>query len=74
MEVEVTIKIDGRMVKTYLQQVDGTLDQMEVTTHALGKKVAGEMLQASVKAVELPRPLFPKTAESCGTAAINRAR
>jgi hypothetical protein len=74
MEVEVTIKVDGRMVGTQVQQVDGTLDQMEETIHALGKKVAAQTLQASVEAVELPRPLFRKTAESCGTEATNRVR
>ena len=58
MEVEVTVKVGGRLVKTHVQQVEGTLDQMEEAIHALGKKVAGEALQASVDAVELPRPLF----------------
>ena len=74
MEVEVTVKVDGRLVKTHVQQVEGTLDQMEEAIHALGKKVAGEALQASVDAVELPRPLFRKTAESCGTGDTSPAR
>jgi len=74
MEVEITVKVGGRLVKTHVQQVEGTLDQMEETIHALGKKVAGEALQASVEAVESPRPLFRKTVESSGTEGISPAR
>ena len=36
MQVEVTVKVDGRLVKTHIQQVQGTLEQMEETIHALG--------------------------------------
>jgi hypothetical protein len=74
MQVEVTVKVDGRLVKTHLQQVQGTLEQMEEAIHALGKRVAGEALQASVAAVVGPRPLFQKRVARCGTRAINRAR
>jgi hypothetical protein len=72
MEVEVTVKVDGRLVKTHVQQVQGTLEQMEETIHSLSKRVAGEALQATVQAVAGPRPLFRETAERCGTAATNR--
>lgn len=74
MQVEITVKVDGRLVKTHVQQVQGTLEQMEETIHALGKRVAGEALQASVEAVAGPRPLFRKRAAPCGTGAISRAR
>jgi len=74
MQVEITVKVDGRVVKTHLQQVQGTLEQMEETIHALSKRVAGETLQASVEAVAGPRPLFRKKAGRCDTAAAVRAR
>jgi hypothetical protein len=60
------VKVDGRVVKTHLRQVGGTLEQMEETIHALGKQVANDALQASVNAVSVPRPLFRKTAASGG--------
>jgi hypothetical protein len=66
MQVEITVKVDGRLVKTHVEQVQGTLEQMEETIHALSKRVAGETLQASVDAVAEPRPLFRKTAARCG--------
>lgn len=68
MQVEISVKVDGRVVKTHVQQVEGTLEQMEETIHALGKRVAGDALQASVNAVGGPRPLFRKTAASGGIA------
>jgi hypothetical protein len=74
MQVEITVKVDGRVVKTHLQQVQGTLEQMEETIHALSKRVAGETLQASVEAVAGPRPLFRKKAGRYDTAAAVRAR
>lgn len=58
MQVEISVKVDGRVVKTHVQQVDGTLEQMEETVHALSKRVGGDALQASVNAVAGPRPLF----------------
>ena len=74
MQVEVTVKVDGRLVKTHTQQVGGTLEQMEETIHALSKRVAGDTLQASVEAVSGPRPLFRKRAASCGTGVTRRER
>jgi len=72
MEVEITIKVDGKMVKQHVAQVGGTLEQMEETIHALSKTVAGETLQASVDAVDEPRPLFRQTGASCVTKATNK--
>jgi hypothetical protein len=74
MQVEVTVKVDGRLVKTHMQQVGGTLEQMEERIHALSKRVAGDALQASVEAMSGPRPLFRKRAASCGTGVTRRER
>jgi hypothetical protein len=74
MQVEICIKVDGRVVKTHVQQVEGTLENMEETIHALGKRVAGDTFQASVNAVTGPRPLFRKTEESGGIAGTKVAR
>lgn len=68
MRVEISVKVDGREVKTHVQEVNGTLEQMEETIHALGKRVAGDTLQAGVNTVAGPRPLFRKTAGSGGIA------
>jgi len=58
MKVEITVKVDGKLVTKHVEQVEGTLDQMEETVDALSRKVAGQTLQASVDAVDQSRPLF----------------
>lgn len=72
MEVEITVKVNGKLAKRHVEQVGGTLEQMEEKIHALSKAVAGETLQASVDAVDEPRPLFRQTAANCDTKAINK--
>jgi len=73
MQVEIAIKVNGQTVKTHLAEVAGTLEEMEEVTHALGKKVACDALQATVD-VGLPsRPLFRKRAATCVTRAIKAA-
>jgi hypothetical protein len=67
MQVEISVKVDGRVVKTHVQQVSGTLEQMEEAIHALGKRISADALQSSVNAVAGPRPLFRKTAASGDT-------
>lgn len=67
MQVEIQVKVGGRVVKTHVQEVQGTLEQMEEAIHALSKQVACDALQGSVDAVECPRPLFQKRAGICGT-------
>jgi len=67
MQVEITVKVDGQMVTQHVEQVDGTLEQMEETIDALSRQVAGAALQASVEAVASPRPLFRRRAGSCDT-------
>lgn len=74
MQVEITIKVDGQPVKTQVQEAQGTLEQMEETLHALGKRVAHEALQACVSSRIGPRPLFRKRAGGCGIGATNPAR
>ncbi len=64
MQVEIAVKVDGKLVKTHVEQVSGTLEQMEESIHALGKRVACEALQGSVSAIVEPRPLFRKRAAS----------
>ena len=58
MKVEITVKVDGRLVTKHVEQVAGTLEQMEETIDALSRKVAGQTLQASVDAMPQSRPLF----------------
>lgn len=74
MQVEITVKVNGQLVKQHVEQVDGTLEQMEEKIHALSKTVAGETLQASVEATPAPRPLFRKPAAAGGTRATRRGR
>jgi hypothetical protein len=74
MRVEITVKVDGRLVKQHVEQVTGTLEQMEEKIHAMSKEVAGETLQASVDAVSAPRPLFRKTAVGGGTKGTSGGR
>ena len=61
MQVEIAVKVDGQLVTTHVEQVDGTLEDMEEKIDALSRQVAGAALQASVDAVIRhggPRPLF----------------
>ena len=74
MQVEIAIKVNGQTVKTHAAEVTGTLEEMEEITHALGKKVACDALQATVDVCEAPRPLFRKTVGACGTRGIKAAR
>ena len=74
MQVEIVVKVNGALVKRHVEQVEGTLEQMEEKIHALSKTVAGETLQASVDAVSVPRPLFRQRAARSVTKATRRAR
>ena len=74
MQSEISVKVGGRVVKEHVVEVTGTLEEMEETIHALGKRAAAEALQATVEAVELPRPLFRKTKANCVTKAIKVVR
>jgi len=71
MKVEITIKVDGQVVTKHLEQVDGTLENMEETIDALSRRVACDTLQASVNSLPQSRPLFRQTAADSDIKAIN---
>lgn len=74
MQVKVTIEIDGKPVAERTTCMEGTLEQMEETAIALGRKLAAEALQAGVDAVSAPRPPFRPSSADCGTKATKPAR
>ena len=74
MQVEITVKVNGRVVREQVEQVAGTLEDMEETIDAMTRRVAAAALQASVDAVSAPRPLFRKREASCVTRDTNRGR
>lgn len=74
MKVEITVKVNGEVVREHVEQVSGTLESMEETIDAMSREVAQEALQASVDAVAPPRPLFRKRAENSATKDTKRGR
>lgn len=66
-KVEITIKVNGQVIKQQVTQVDGTLEDMEEKIDAMSREVARSALQASVDSVTPPRPLFRQRAENFGT-------
>lgn len=66
-QVKFTVEVNGQVVKQQVEQVDGTLEDMEEKIDAMSRELAAAALQASVDAVAPPRPLFRQTAENCGT-------
>ena len=66
-EIEITVKVNGQVVKQQNEQVDGTLEQMEEKIDAMSREWAAAALQASVDAVTPPRPLFRRTEGNGGT-------
>ena len=74
MQVEIAVKVDGQLVTTHVERVDGTLEEMEEKIDALSRQVAGAALQASVDAVTPPRPLFRKREENCVTRDTKQGR
>jgi hypothetical protein len=67
MQVEITVKVNGQVIREHAEQVSGTLEQMEETIDALSRQVASAALQASVDAMTPPRPLFRKPEASSDT-------
>jgi hypothetical protein len=61
-QVEITVKVNGEVVKQQVEQVDGTLEQMEEKIDAMSRALAAAALQASVDAATPPRPLFRRRA------------
>ena len=66
-QVKVTVEVNGQVVRQQVEQVDGTLEQMEEKIDAMSRDLASAALQASVDAVTPPRPLFRRMAASGGT-------
>ena len=74
MQVEITVKLNGQVVREHVEEVSGTLEDMEEKIDAMSRQVAGAALQASVDAVTPPRPLFRKGEENFATKDIKRGR
>jgi hypothetical protein len=74
MQVEITVKVNGQVVREHVEQVSGTLEDMEEKIDAMSRQVAGAALQASVDAVTSPRPLFRKREENSATKDTKRGR
>ena len=74
MQVEITVKVNGEVVREHVEQVSGTLEDMEEKIDALSRQVAVAALQASVDGVSAPRPLFRKREENSATKDTNRGR
>ena len=66
-QVKVTVEVNGQVVRELVEQVDGTLEDMEEKIDAMNRDLAAVALQASVDAVTPPRPLFRRTAASGDT-------
>src|SRR3989304_132901 len=60
MQVEITVKVNGQVVREHVEQVSGTLEDMEEKIDAMSRQVAGAALEARVDAVTPPRPPFSK--------------
>ena len=67
MQVEITVKVNGQVVREHIEQVSGTLEDMAEKIDAMSRQVASAALQASVDAVTAPRPLFRKREENSAT-------
>jgi len=74
MQVEITVEINGQVVREHVEQVSGTLEDMEEKIDAMSRQVACTALQASVDSVAPRRPLFRKTEESSVTRATKHGR
>jgi hypothetical protein len=74
MQIEITVKVNGQIVREHIEQVSGTLEDMEEKIDAMSRQVASAALQASVDAVTPPRPLFRKKEESSATKDTKRGR
>ncbi len=73
-QVKITVEVDGEVVEQVVEQVDGTLEQMEEKIDALTRQLAAKTLQASVDRVALPRPLFRHRVENSDTKDSRRER
>ncbi len=74
MQIEITVKVNGQVVREHVGQVSGTLEDMEEKIDAMSRQVARAALQASVDAVTPPRPLLRKREENSATKDPKRGR
>jgi hypothetical protein len=74
MQVEITVKVNGQVVREHVEQVSGTLEDMEETIDAMSREVASAALQGSVDAMTPPRPLFRKEEGNSATKDTRRGR
>ena len=72
--VKITVEVDGEVVEQVVEQVDGTLEQMEDKIDAMTRQLAAKTLQASVDRVAVPRPLFRHRVEISDTKDSKRER
>ena len=54
-KVKITVEVDGEVVEQVVEEVDGTLAQMEDKIDAMTRHLAARTLQASVDRVAAPR-------------------
>ena len=73
-QMKITVEVDGEVVEQVVEQVDGTLEQMEDKIDAMTRQLAAKTLQASVDRVAVPRPLFRHRVESSDTKDSKRER
>lgn len=73
-QVEITVRVNGQVVKQQVEQVDGTLEQMEEKIDAMTRALAAAALQASIDAMASPRPLFRPRGVNCDTKGSKRER
>ena len=73
-QVKITVEVDGEVVEQVIEQVDGTLEQMEDKIDAMTRQLASKTLQASVDRVAVARPLFRRRVERCDTKGSKRER
>ena len=73
-QVKITVEVDGEVVEQVVEQIDGTLEQMEDKIDALTRQLATKTLQASVDRVAVSRPLFRHRGESSDTKDSKRER
>jgi hypothetical protein len=51
-QVKITVEVDGEVVEQVVEQVDGTLEQMEDRIDALTRQLAAKTLQAIRRKIE----------------------
>jgi len=73
-QVEITVRVNGHLVQQQVEQIEGTLEDMEEKIDAMTRRLASAALQASVDAVPPPRPLFLHREENCDTRATRAER